>query len=152
MINLEQAKRYCPDNYKEIKNYEQAMKDSTQVWECHHINGEWWSREWLKANNLYYNRTDPHEFIFLTEKEHTSLHKKGTKHTQATKDKISNSNKGKNKGKSPWCKDKPFSYFGKKFKEHYGLSRHDNEKLYKREHEYYRRNKRLSWEVNNEVC
>ena len=65
-----------------------------------------------------------------------------------TRKHISEVQKGKHKVR---CKINPFSYFGKKFKEHYGLTKHDNEKIYKKEHYYYyRRNKRLSLEVKNE--
>ena len=65
-----------------------------------------------------------------------------------TRKHISEAQKGKHKVK---CKINPFSYFGNKFKEHYGLTKRDNIKLYKKEHSYYKRYKRLSWEVNNEV-
>ena len=56
---------FCPDHYTEIRNYDLALKDDFKGWVCHHINGEEFSKEWLIQNNLYYNRTDPHEFVFL---------------------------------------------------------------------------------------
>ena len=44
-------------------------------------------------------------------------------------------------------KGKVFSEFGIKFKEHYGITRLDNEKLYKTEHQWYRtHNKTCRWE------
>lgn len=56
---------YCPEHYKEIKNYDLAKLDNFEGWICHHINGEQFDKKWLKKNNMYYNRKDPHEFIFL---------------------------------------------------------------------------------------
>lgn len=56
---------FCPDHYTEIRNYDLAFKDDFKGWVCHHIKGEEFTMEWLIQNNLYYNRTDPHEFIFL---------------------------------------------------------------------------------------
>lgn len=38
------------------------------------------------------------------------------------------------------------SEFGKKFKEHYGLTTYENPKLYRREMMWYRRHKKCSWE------
>lgn len=70
-------KKYCPEHYEEIKNYELAKADNFVGWVCHHINGEEFPTEWLKKNNMYYNRTDPHEFVFLRTEEHTRIHRKG---------------------------------------------------------------------------
>lgn len=93
-------------NYKQIENYELAEKDNFIGWVCHHRNGEEFSREWLKKNNMYYNRKDPHEFRFvpktkeLSEKynipSNNELHKhfSGHKHTKESKKKISNKLKG----------------------------------------------------------
>lgn len=44
----------------------------------------------------------------------------------------------------------PTSEFGKKFKDHYGITNHQNHKLYDRElHWYHKHNKKCRWEVNN---
>ena len=43
-------------------------------------------------------------------------------------------------------KGKICSVFGKKFKERYNMTSCDNIKLYKKEHEYYTRNGKCSWE------
>lgn len=59
---------FCPDHYTEIKNYDLALKDDFKDWVCHHIKGEEFTKEWLIQNNLYFNRTDPHEFVFLPAK------------------------------------------------------------------------------------
>lgn len=65
---------FCPDHYTEIENYELALADNFVGWICHHRNGEEFSKEWLVKNNMYYNRTDPHEFKFVTIREHAKIH------------------------------------------------------------------------------
>lgn len=99
MICIERVLCYCPVNYKQIENYEKAIADTETMWVCHHRNGEEFSVEWLKANNMYYNRTDPHEFIFLTPNEHKKRHMKitfsGKKLSSDRKSKISNTLKAK---------------------------------------------------------
>ena len=76
MISIEKAKRCCPEHYKEIENYVEAVNDTKNKWVCHHRNGEEFSVEWLKKNNMYFNRKDPHEFKFIKDKEHRQLHRK----------------------------------------------------------------------------
>lgn len=65
-------KRFCPNHYKEIENYELALKDNFVGWHCHHRNGEEFSKEWLIQNNMYYDREDPHEFRFVPLKKEMS--------------------------------------------------------------------------------
>ncbi len=89
-----------------IENYEQAVADTTQVWECHHrlqthtSDGERRlvdiTAKELKALDMYYNRP-AEELIFLTKEEHGSLHHKGKtpwnkgKHlSEKTRKKLSN--------------------------------------------------------------
>lgn len=74
MINLNNVIKFCPNNYTEIENYDKAINDNSQMWYCHHRNGEEFSRDWLIKNNMYYNRTDPHEFKFVTKSEHERIH------------------------------------------------------------------------------
>lgn len=91
-----------------IENYDKAIADTTQTWECHHrlethtSDGERrlvdLTQEELEALDMYYHRP-PEELIFLTYKDHNSLHSKGKRHTEETKRKLSNANKGKLKGK-----------------------------------------------------
>lgn len=69
----------------EIENYELAKADNFKGWICHHRNGEEFSKEWLLKNNMYYNRTDPHEFKFVTRHEHLLIHNKGKKHKEEWK-------------------------------------------------------------------
>ena len=56
------VKRCCPHNYMYIENFEMAVNDTKNLWVCHHRNGEQFDIEWLKKNNVYYNREDYHEF------------------------------------------------------------------------------------------
>ena len=44
-------------------------------------------------------------------------------------------------------KGKTFSEFGAKFKEHFGIAKYENAKLYNREWAYWKRNKICSWEL-----
>lgn len=36
MISLNTAKKYCKDDISKIENYEQAINDKENIWECHH--------------------------------------------------------------------------------------------------------------------
>lgn len=45
------------------------------------------------------------------------------------------------------AKKRPFSDFRLKFKEHYGMTRADNTKLYNREYNFYRHHGRCRWEL-----
>ena len=87
-----------------IENYEEAINDTTQVWDCHH------KMELIKTGavvdspaqdlkdwGIYYNRP-ANELIFLTKAEHVRLHHKGNKHTKESKKKISEAKKGKPSG------------------------------------------------------
>lgn len=95
--------RYCRTP-ELIENYEAAVADTTQTWECHHrlethnSDGERRlvdiSREELIALGMYYDRP-PEELIFLPAFEHTILHLKGKRRSEETKRKISESLKGR---------------------------------------------------------
>ncbi len=93
-----------------IENYEKAIADKTQTWECHHRlethNSDGERRlvdiesEELMALGTYFDRP-PEELIFLTPLEHGILHgkgkpgiMKGKHHSEETKQKISDSEKG----------------------------------------------------------
>ena len=113
-------KQYCKEPEK-IENYEKAKKDGFVVWHCHHRlethtsdgkrrDVDITQRE-LKALRMYYNRL-PEELIFLTIKEHKSLHQKGKKRSDETRRKLSEAKKGEknpNYGKPAWNKGKPLS-------------------------------------------
>ena len=76
-MRIAQFIKFCPEHYKEIENYELAKADNFKGWVCHHRNGEEFSKEWLINNNMYYNRSDPHEFKFVTREEHNKIHHTG---------------------------------------------------------------------------
>lgn len=109
MICLENVKRYCKD-YTKIENYEEAVADTTQTWDCHHrlqlvktggvVDA---SAQDLIDWGIYYDRPAD-ELIFLTAAEHGSLHNKGTHHNKGKhlseehKQKIGKAHKGKKRG------------------------------------------------------
>lgn len=104
MINIKFAKRYCVD-YTQIENYDKAIADNTQMWHCHHklelcypdgtfrpVNARL-SRADLQTQGKYYG-VQPEELIFLTSYEHRSLHNKGKKYSEATRQKIAEASRG----------------------------------------------------------
>ena len=113
MINIKKAQKYCKEDLSKIENYEQAVNDTTQVWDLHHRTEIWWNctKKDLIENECYYNRKAC-ELIFLTHAEHTRIHNSGElnsmygkTHTQEARKKISESNKGR----PPWNKGKTMS-------------------------------------------
>lgn len=144
MIDVYRAKLYCKEDISKIKNYEEAVNDTTKIWDCHHMTETWWNctRKELIENECYYNRKAC-ELIFLTHDEHTRLHQKGKTCSEEHRKKISEAKKCK----TAWNKGNTNSVFGKAFKEHYGITRCDNEKLYNKEYEYYRYHRHFSWEA-----
>ena len=93
MICFKQVKKYCKDNISRIENYNKAISDSEQTWDCHHRRENIYSKKELIEKNEYYNRPAS-ELIFLTNSEHNSLHKKGKTFTEEHKRKIAESLKG----------------------------------------------------------
>ena len=97
MINEFCAKAYCCDDLSLIENYDKAVADTTQTWECHH-RGEVlpcgrFSIYDLKKFGLYYKRPAS-ELIFLTPTAHRQLHKTGVLRSDVTKKAISDAKKG----------------------------------------------------------
>lgn len=142
-------KKYCKDDISKIENYDKAISDNTQVWDCHHrleltLEGEFaHNPEDLKRLGMYYNR--PYfELIFLTHTEHLRLHYKANPLNELSKYKISKARKGISTHTGVIT-----SEFGRKFKEHYGITRHEDIKLYKREFAYFKRNNRCRWELSS---
>ena len=90
MINEQQARKFCKEDLSKIKNYDKAIADTTQVWDCHHMTETWWncSAKELIENECYYNRKAC-ELIFLTHSEHARLHNKGKKFSDEHRRKIS---------------------------------------------------------------
>lgn len=95
-MNIEGIKKFCKENISLIENYEKAINDKTQMWDCHHrleIELGVSAKQLIKMD-LYYNRPAS-ELIFLTHAEHTKLHKSNMR--EETKKQISESNKGKHR-------------------------------------------------------
>ena len=94
---LKNLKLYCYDDISDIENYEQAMNDETQVWDCHHraeiLPCGNLSRDTLKKFGLYYHRPAS-ELIFLTKSEHMRLHAKGKHPSEESRMKMSKSRLG----------------------------------------------------------
>lgn len=98
MINEERTKSYCSEDISKIENYEQAVNDSTQIWDCHHrleIQGQFKnSPALLKKCGLYYN-VPAWQLIFLTKADHTRIHRLGSHMSMETRKKLSASRSGK---------------------------------------------------------
>lgn len=122
MIDERRAKRYCKDDISKIENYKKAVNDNTQSYDIHHRNeltldGKFaHTKEDLIRMNMYYNRPCD-ELIFLTKGEHTTLHRKGSHHSEETKQKMAESRK---------CEKNPF--YGKT---HSDKFRKNQSKLFK---------------------
>ena len=108
MINIYVAQGYCKDDISLIENYDKAIADITQTWECHHKDeiDLKLSRKELIIKKLYYG-VPADRLIFLTKGEHTRIHWTGKKHTKKTKDKIKLA-----KSLNPLCSEKN-GMFGK---------------------------------------
>ena len=138
MICEQKLKKYCCGDLSKIENYDKAIVDTTQTWQCHHrlethnSDGERRlvniSKAELIALGIYYDRP-PEELIFMTELEHKRLHTVGKPKTKSeeTKKKISEAHKGKHlseehkkklseahKGKTTWNTGKHLSEEHKK--------------------------------------
>lgn len=81
---------FCCEDISLIENYEKAVNDQTQTWDCHHRleTDENKSQQQLIDEDRYYNRPAK-ELIFLTRSEHANMHYKGTHRSKETKRKIS---------------------------------------------------------------
>ena len=97
MINLKNVKKFCKDDIFLIENYEKAINDKTQTWDCHHRRETIYSKSGLKEIGEYYNRPAC-ELIFLTHSEHMKLHHLGKHLSEDTRRKLSEANKDKPSG------------------------------------------------------
>lgn len=89
-------RRYCSEIEK-IENYDLALADMENMWDCHHRleigkNGEVMSRNDLIEHGLYYHRP-PEELIFLLRSEHSRLHTLGKTHSGETRRRIGEAKK-----------------------------------------------------------
>lgn len=55
-----------------IENYEKAIADTTQTWDCHHRREELYSQKELIERGEYFD-VKPEELIFLTREEHCKI-------------------------------------------------------------------------------
>lgn len=111
---IKRLKRFCK-NYTEIENYDKAIADTIQTWDCHH------RLELIETGGvvdalaqdlidwgIYYNRPAD-ELIFLTHAEHMSLHNKNKKVSEETKKRMSESAKKRDFGYLKVIKRAPVS-------------------------------------------
>lgn len=103
MINIRCTKKKCIDDISLIENYDIAIKDDSQMWECHHklelvaTGGKKdISQKELQRLGLYYNRP-ANELIFLTKSEHSRLHRNSSIEKSVAGKTIKNRNKLKTK-------------------------------------------------------
>ena len=100
MICERTIKKFCKEDISLIENYDKAITDDTQTWDCHHRRETVLSRKDLIEIGEYYNRPAC-ELIFLTHSEHLRLHMTGNnyslgiKRTEETKKKMIEANKNK---------------------------------------------------------
>ena len=69
MISKVQALKYCRDDISLIENYDKAISDETQKWDCHHRRESIYTKSQLIEIREYYNRPAA-ELIFLLPKDH----------------------------------------------------------------------------------
>ena len=93
MINEKCAKKYCCDDLSLIENYELAINDTTQTWDCHHRRESIYSAKDLIEIGEYWKRSAA-ELIFLTPSEHHRLHTKGVQLSEDHKKAIGEAHKG----------------------------------------------------------
>ena len=93
MISKYTVRLYCKGDITKIENYDLAIADKTQTWDCHHRNERFYSKKELKELGLYYD-CPPCELIFLTVEEHGKQYHKGRQQSKEQKLKISNALKG----------------------------------------------------------
>ena len=93
---------YCR-NPELIENYDEAIADTTQTWDCHHIKEEFYSQKELIERGEYFD-VSPEDLIFLTPSEHHKIDSfckrnseamKGKKFSEEHKRKMSEAHKGK---------------------------------------------------------
>lgn len=96
MIHEQNANAFCGEDISNIENYEKAVDDKTQTWDCHHraeiLPCGRFGVDDLKKFGLYFHRPAS-ELIFLTRADHIKLHFTGTHRSEETKAKLSQTRK-----------------------------------------------------------
>lgn len=96
MIHEQNTNAFCVEDISKIENYEQAISDKKQTWDCHHraeiLPCGRFSVDDLKKFNLYFHRPAS-ELIFLTRGDHIKLHFTGCHRSDETKAKMSKTRK-----------------------------------------------------------
>lgn len=97
MISENYANKFCREDISLIENYDKAINDKTQIWQCHHRleTDKGLSKQELIDTGKYFD-VEAKDLIFLTERDHKALHRtfynkniwKGTHHSEKTKDKL----------------------------------------------------------------
>ena len=95
MICERLIKLYCKDAPSLIENYDKAIADTTQVWQCHHRRETIYSAKELIDIGEYYNRPAC-ELILLTPTDHRRLHNLGKHPSEESRKKMSEAKKGEN--------------------------------------------------------
>ena len=98
---------YCCEDISKIENYDKAVNDEIQIWDCHHrlethnSDGERrpidLSMKELEVLGMYYNRPAD-ELVFLAHAEHMSLHHKGKPKSEEYRKEKSEAYKGRKFG------------------------------------------------------
>lgn len=128
------SEQYLSDNWTDEKRKEQSEKISkikTEYYETHEIYNK--------------GKSTPEE---IKEKQRIALKEYCNK--EEVKKYRSEQQKGKPHPHKSGRKGIPLSKFGKGFYEHYGFLAKENNKLYRKEFEYWKTNNCFSWEVNPE--
>lgn len=101
MINKYKVKNFCCEDLSKIENYELAIADTENMYDCHHKNEirelpsgmvALRTREDLIEIGMYFNRPAD-ELIFITHSEHARLHAKHRTYSAETCKRMSESAK-----------------------------------------------------------
>lgn len=107
MISVsKELRHYCSEPIENIENYDKAIADDKNMWECHHrleIQGQFRNSKALLIKCGMYWNVPAWQLIFLRRDEHTKLHHQGDvgywlgkHHSDETRKKMSASRKGSN--------------------------------------------------------
>lgn len=84
----ESTKQYCSEDISLIENYDEAIADKTQIWDCHHrleLQGQFHnSASLLQRCGLYFN-VPASQLIFLRHADHIGMHARNRSETSLNK-------------------------------------------------------------------